>query len=126
MSSAITVGQEAYQTALEQTTNLGAPSVGFTKSSEPIGVPTVSKQLNTCIQLLVRIATKVEEQSNRIQELEKAVHTLQKGKAPADLLEGLGKLKIGEVKPREQGQLRVFRDPYEILKAAQQKLKDGR
>ena len=102
---------------------MGAPSVGFTKSSEPIGVPTVSKQLNTCIQLLVRIATKVEEQSNRIQELEKAVHTLQK-KAPADLLEGLNKLRIGEVKPREQGQLRVFRDPYAILKEEQQKLKD--
>ena len=49
MSSAITVGQEAYQTALEQTSDLGAPPVGFTKSEETIGASTVSKQLNTCI-----------------------------------------------------------------------------
>ena len=32
MSSALAVGQEAYQTALEQTTDLGAPPVGFVKS----------------------------------------------------------------------------------------------
>ena len=121
MSSAITVGQEAYQTALKQTSDLGAPPVGFTKSGEIIGVSTVSKQLNTCIQLLVRIATKVEEQSNRIQELEKTVLTLTKGKAlelPTDILE---KLRISEPRPRERGQLRVFKDPYAILKAEQQK-----
>ena len=105
MSSAITVGQEAYQTALEQTSDLGAPPVGFTKSGETIGVITVSKQLNTCIQLLVRIATKVEEQSNRIQELEKVVLVLKKGKAPelpTDILERLSNLRIGEPKPRER------------------------
>ena len=124
MSSTVTVGQEAYQTALEQTSDLGVPPVGFTKSGETIGVSIVSKQLNTCIQLLVRIATKVEEQSNRIQELEKTVLILKKGKTPelpTDILEKLSNLRIGESKPRERGQLRVFKDPYAILKAEQQK-----
>ena len=77
------------------------------------------------LNLQSRVA--IKNQNLVIEELVKINESLNKlPELPINLIEGLSKLKISEPKPREQGQLRVFRDPYAILKAEQQKLKDGR
>ena len=78
------------------------------------------KNQNLVIEELVKI-------NESLHNLEKAVQILQKGKLPelpTNFIEGLSKLKISEPKPREQGQLRVFKDLYIILKEQQQKLKE--
>ncbi|KAG6474210.1 hypothetical protein ZIOFF_068134 [Zingiber officinale] len=115
----------SYRDVISATDQLEAPPIGFAKSSDYQGSPSISaiiKQNNTQIQLLVQIAESLKEihAELRAEGKRNAVIT----SLPEDLIEKLQALSLGPSKAQEkQGKLCVFQDPYKILKEEQEKLK---
>ncbi|KAG6532471.1 hypothetical protein ZIOFF_006317 [Zingiber officinale] len=110
----------SYREAVSATDSIETPSFGFAKPSDfqgvTPGIAVIIKQNNTEIHLLTQIAETLKEIQ---QELRK-----QNTPLPQDLISKLQNLSLGPPKPKEKpGKLRVFKDPYKILKQEQEKLK---
>ncbi|KAG6535784.1 hypothetical protein ZIOFF_000813 [Zingiber officinale] len=125
-----TKSTSSYKEAVQATEQIESPAVEFAKPSEFQG-PTsgnmvIIKQNNTQLQLLVQIAKSLKD----IQVDLKTIVEQTKGGIKAtslldDLITKLQNLSLGPTEsPKEgKGKLRVFRDPYKILKEEQEKLK---
>ncbi|KAG6483553.1 hypothetical protein ZIOFF_060201 [Zingiber officinale] len=121
MSTFITTrNTSSYREALSSTDPIETPSVGFAKPYDyqcvTPGIATIIKQNNTQLQLLVQIA-------ESLKDIQAELRKQNTPPFPQDLISKLQNLSLGS-KPKEKaGKLRVFKDPYKILKEEQEKLK---
>lgn len=114
----------SYKEALQATDQIEAPSVGFAKPSEHQGAlsdnSTIIKQNNTQIQLLVQIVETLEKIKTDLKAFIEKLSTNRASSTsiPEELVTKLTNLSLGSSeKPKEtKGKLRVFRDPYQILR----------
>nr|ASV59776.1 hypothetical protein [Canna yellow mottle virus]AVT44082.1 hypothetical protein [Canna yellow mottle virus] len=133
MSLANSRASAAYQEALAATTQDWEAATGFTAKSDTPNISAISRQLNSVLFLLVRLDTKIASLDDKLLRLEARVRNIEAAKAPAgtgapnwkeelDKITGkLSDLRIGEPRPREVGgNLKVIRNPYNILKEVKQ------
>ncbi|XP_074567333.1 actin-depolymerizing factor 11-like [Curcuma longa] len=121
-----------YELQAKATEQIESPAVGFAKPSEyqgpSSGNSAIIKQNNTQLQLLAQIAESLKD----IQaDLKTIIEQTKEGKIvtplPDSLIEKLQNLPLGQSeKPREgRGKIKVFKDPYKMLKELEQeKLKN--
>ncbi|KAG6485640.1 hypothetical protein ZIOFF_054203 [Zingiber officinale] len=105
-------------------------AIGFARPSDyqgpALGNSAIIRQNNTQIQLLVQIAENLKDiQADPKIIIEQTKGGVKATPIPDDLVEKLKNLTLGpSEKPKEGSRkLRVFKDPYKILKEEQEKLK---
>ncbi|KAG6524084.1 hypothetical protein ZIOFF_013974 [Zingiber officinale] len=130
MSYINTKATSSYKEALQATEEIEAPALGFCRPSEYKGGISSNialiKQANTQIQLLVTILEKLEALEERIKKLE-AREAPQQQSLPEVVIQSITNkiqaLSIQEKPKESKGKLRVFTDPFQILKEEQAKIK---
>ncbi|KAG6469582.1 hypothetical protein ZIOFF_070511 [Zingiber officinale] len=118
----------SYKEALQATEGIEAPTVGFCKPADYKGGISSNniliKQANTQIQLLVTILEKLESLEERIKKLEAKEAPAQQA-LPEEIVKNLSEriqaISIHEKPKESKGRLRVFTDPFQILKEEQAK-----
>ncbi|KAG6528594.1 hypothetical protein ZIOFF_010773 [Zingiber officinale] len=120
----------SYKEALQATEGIESPALGFCRPSDYKGGVSSNicniKQANTQIQLLVTILEKLESLEERIKKIEEKTIPQQQHLPEAiiqSLTEKIKVLSIQEKPKEEKGKLRVFTDPFTILKEEKAKLK---
>ncbi|KAG6471442.1 hypothetical protein ZIOFF_068884 [Zingiber officinale] len=128
MSFINTKATNSYKEALQATEGIESPAVGFCKPSDYKGGISSNniliKQANTQIQLLVSILEKLESLEERVKRLEaKEVHI--QPTLPDEVIKNLSEriqaISLQEKPKESKGKLRVFTDPFQILKEEQAK-----
>ncbi|API68653.1 hypothetical protein CaYMV_gp2 [Canna yellow mottle virus] len=133
MSLANSRASAVYQEALAATTQDWEAATGFTAKSDTPNISSISRQLNSVLFLLVRLDTKIASLDDKLLRLEARVKNIEAAKVPAGteapnwkealdkITSKLSDLHIGEPRPREVGgNLKVIRNPYNILKEVKQ------
>ncbi|KAG6485269.1 hypothetical protein ZIOFF_053803 [Zingiber officinale] len=128
MSYINTKATNSYKEALQATEGIEAPAIGFCKPADYKGGISSNniliKQANTQIQLLVTILEKLESLEERIKRLEAKEAPAQQA-LPEEIVKNLSEriqaISIQEKPKQPKGRLRVFTDPFQILKEEQAK-----
>lgn len=126
MSVANTRASVAYQEALAATKTLWEDSAtGLIEKSDGANNTNSARQGNTIVFLLIRIDAKLAELSEKVNQLEVRLKNIEKAKQPTqdfktnleEITQKISNLKISD-KPKEKGgNLKVLRNPYDILKS---------
>ncbi|AXP07689.1 ORF2 protein [Enset leaf streak virus] len=125
MSVANTRTSTTYQEALSATKTLWEDtSAGLLEKSEGGSLANTTKQLNTVIFLLIKIDSKLAELTEKVSQIDTRIKNLEKAKLPQaqdwkgdleDITRKIAAIKISE-KPKELGgNLKVIKNPYDIL-----------
>ncbi|KAG6495813.1 hypothetical protein ZIOFF_043641 [Zingiber officinale] len=115
---------QSYRDAVKGTDPIESPSVGFTKSSDYQGPTfrnsTIIKQNNTQLQLLAQITESLKDIQDDLKTiLEQTKGGIAPSSFPEDSIQKLQNLSLGQASEKQKenkGTLRVFKDPYKILK----------
>lgn len=129
MSLANTKATALYKDALAATANgWDDTGLGFTEKTQTPGTTTVSRQLNTILFAVIKLNSEIESLKEEISQIHTRVKTIE-GKSGqtssgTDIKSELDKLtnrlqglNLGEKKKETGGNLKVFRNPFEILKS---------
>ncbi|KAG6470161.1 hypothetical protein ZIOFF_071218 [Zingiber officinale] len=127
----ITKSTSSYKDTVKATEQIESPAIGFVKPSEfqgPVsGNSVVIIQNNTLLQLLVQIVESLKDIKADLKTLiEQTKEGIQSNPIPDNLIDKLKNLSLGPAKKPREGRrkLRVFKDPYKIMKEEQEKLKN--
>lgn len=101
-----------YKEAIAATTDIGQ---GFSEKDSTSTLLTVSKQLNTLLYSVIRLRTEVEALKEEVRRAQIQVP------APelSELTRKLGELHLspqGEAYKRERGTIKVYQNPFDLLK----------
>ncbi|KAG6535532.1 hypothetical protein ZIOFF_000554 [Zingiber officinale] len=120
----------AYKEAVKATEQIESPAIGFARPSDfqgpTSGNSAIIKQNNTQLQLLVQITEILKGIQADLKIIaEQTKKGVQTTSIPDDLVDKLKNLSLGPVDKLKEprGKLRVFKNPYKILKEEQEKLK---
>lgn len=129
MSLANSKATALYRDALAATANgWDDTGLGFTEKSQTPGLSTVSRQLNTILFAVIKLNSEIESLKEELSQIHSRVKTIEGRsgqtssgtdiKAELDKLTNkLQGLNLGEKKKETGGNLKVFRNPFEILKS---------